>query len=291
MDQVKGRAELYLLLATMLAAVGWIASKLVIQEMPSDVFIAARFLLASLVLLPFCYRDIIKLRLTQIAAVSAVGVFLAGSLLTWIHAVSISTSLSEGAFIMSLAMIIAPITAWLLFQNKPKKAFWIALPLSVLGMALLALSNGWQVDLSQWYFLLASSLLSVHFVLNKRVIRNIKPLSSICIQLFIVGIAGVIAASFVTNEPFEITSHLIFWFSVSTLVATALRYLLQTLGQHSVNMETASLIMILEPIWTLLLSVVVLAEVIQLQKLIGGGIILLSLTVYIKLSKRSAKLN
>jgi drug/metabolite transporter (DMT)-like permease len=64
------------------------------------------------------------------------------------------------------------------------------------------------------------------------------------------------------------------------------RYLLQTLGQVNVKLETASLIMILEPIWTLILSISFLNEVVEVQKLIGGGVILLSLFIYIKFSKK-----
>ena len=70
------------------------------------------------------------------------------------------------------------------------------------------------------------------------------------------------------------------WFAASTVIATSLRYLMQTTGQFSVKIETASLIMILEPIWTLILSVGLLGEVLEPQKLLGGGVILLSLFVY-----------
>jgi drug/metabolite transporter (DMT)-like permease len=86
--------------------------------------------------------------------------------------------------------------------------------------------------------------------------------------------------------PFELTEHAIFWFLISTIVATAIRYLAQTLGQFSVEIETASLIMILEPIWTLLISVTLLNEVLETQKMFGGGAIILSLLLYIKLSRR-----
>ena len=53
------RGEFHLLIATMLAAIGWIASKLVIEGIPGDVFIMSRFFIASLILLPFCYKKVI----------------------------------------------------------------------------------------------------------------------------------------------------------------------------------------------------------------------------------------
>jgi drug/metabolite transporter (DMT)-like permease len=283
-DELRGK--IFLLLATMLAAVGWIASKLVILEMPGEVFIAARFLMASLILLPFCYQQIYALRPKQIAALGGVGMVLAASIEVWVHAISISNTLSEGAFIMSLAMIIAPFISWLLFRVKPNRIFWITLPIACIGIMLLTITTGWEVEKSQWFFLLSSALLSLHFVLNKQVLNTTRPLTSICVQLFMVGIVGCVVMIVVSPERFELNVHVLFWFAVSTVIATSLRYLLQTVGQFTVKIETASLIMLLEPIWTLVLSISVLDEVVEMQKLLGGGVILLSLFIYIKYSKR-----
>ncbi|MCL1092748.1 DMT family transporter [Shewanella kaireitica] len=282
MTKLALRGELLLLLATLLAAFGWVASKQIISEVPGSVFISARFLLASLILLPFCFNHLVKLTAKQLISISAVGMILAACTQIWVYAISISSTLSEGAFIMSLAMIIAPFTSWLLFRVRPNRAFWLALPIAVIGMMLLTLTNGWQVEQSQWYFLLASALLSLHFVLNKRLTASIKPLTSISLQLFVVGLGGVLSLALSQPEAFEVSSQTLMWFIASTVIATSLRYLMQTTGQFSVKIETASLIMILEPIWTLILSIGLLGEVLEPQKLLGGGVILLSLFVYIR---------
>lgn len=285
MNKLALRGELLLLLATFLAAVGWIASKQIITQVPASAFISARFLLASLILLPFCLSQLRELRAKQLFSICAVGVVLAACTQLYVYAISMSSSLSEGAFIMSLAMLIAPFTSWLLFGVTPNRAFWLALPIAVVGMLLLILSNGWQIEQSQWYFLLASTLLSLHFVLNKRLTTNIKPLSSISLQLFVVGLGGLLIVLLEQPQAFEVSKQTLIWFAISTVIATALRYLMQTVGQCSVKIETASLIMILEPVWTLMLSIGLLSEVIEPQKLLGGATILLSLFVYIKLSQ------
>ncbi|MFT6986542.1 MAG: drug/metabolite transporter (DMT)-like permease [Psychromonas sp.] len=280
------RGAFYLLMATLLAAVGWIASKLVVVEVPGDIFIAARFLIASLILSPFCYQNVLSLKAKQVISACAVGLVLALSIQVWVYAVSITNSLSGGAFIMSLAMIIAPLTSWLFFQTRPNKAFWLVLPVAMIGMMLLTLSNGWHVEKSQWCFLLSSALLSVHFVFNKKVTKDVKPLDSIFLQLFTVGISSAIFVAFTKHAPYELSNSVICWFVVSTIVATTLRYLLQAVGQYSVKIETASLIMILEPIWTLILSITMLDETVEPQKIIGATVIFLSLFVYTKLSRR-----
>ncbi|MEL0629821.1 DMT family transporter [Psychromonas aquatilis] len=280
------RGEYHLVLATILAAIGWIASKLVIEGVPGDAFIAARFLIASFILLPFCYKEVLQLSLKQVLSVCFVGLLLTLGIQVWIFAISITNSLSEGAFIMSLAMIIAPFTSWLFFRVKPNRAFWLALPLAVIGMMLLSLTHGWQVEKSQWCFLLSAALFSMHFVFNKRVTNSVKPLVAIFLQLFTVGVISSVYVLLTREVQLELTQSVVFWFVVSTLVATSIRYLFQTLGQFSVKIETAALIMILEPVWTLVLSMTMLGEVLQVQKMLGAGVIFLSLFVYIKLSKK-----
>ncbi|QSA19887.1 EamA family transporter, partial [Vibrio furnissii] len=48
------RAEIILVLTTLLAAAGWVFSKQAIQGLPPFGFIGLRFVTASLILLPFC---------------------------------------------------------------------------------------------------------------------------------------------------------------------------------------------------------------------------------------------
>ncbi|WP_413693639.1 DMT family transporter [Psychromonas sp. KJ10-2] len=280
------RGEIHLVLATLLAGIGWIASKLVITGIPCDLFIASRFFIASFILLPFCYKSILRLNARQVWSVCGVGLMLTLGIQVWIYAVSITNSLSEGAFIMSLAMIIAPFTAWIFFRERPNRAFWIALPIAIIGMMLLTLANGWQVESSQWCFLLSSALFSVHFIFNKRVTNTVKPLVSIYLQLLTVGSVSFIYVLLTQEIEYELNNTVIFWFIVSTLIATSIRYLFQSVGQFSVKIETAALIMILEPIWTLLLSISMLGEEVKLQKLLGAAVIFLSLFIYVKLSRR-----
>ncbi|MGR5177472.1 DMT family transporter [Vibrio mediterranei] len=279
------KGEGYLFLATLFAAVGWVASKYVLQEMPSSSFIGGRFLIASALLLPFCYRNIREISTHLIWKLMAIGSLLALSIHVWVYAVSITKSLSEGAFIMSLAMIIAPLTRWLIFKQRPNRAFWLSLPLAIIGMVFLTLTNGWNIDVSQGYFLLSSCLLSVHFVLNKRASNVVSPLSSICLQMSVVGLSGLLLYLVQGAQPIEYSSHTWLWFTIATFIATALRYLTQTVGQHSANIEVAALIMILEPIWTLIMSVTLLGEILNPYKSIGSALIVLSLYLYIRLSR------
>jgi drug/metabolite transporter (DMT)-like permease len=80
--------------------------------------------------------------------------------------------------------------------------------------------------------------------------------------------------------PDVIESSIWGWFAASALLATSLRYVMQTLGQKGCNPGNAALIMLLEPIWTVILSIVWYGEQLSTNKMIGCGLILLALVFY-----------
>lgn len=281
---LKSRSGEQLILgATIFAALGWVASKQVIQTMPVYGFIGLRFLLAGIVLLPLCYKQLQRTQLVTLLKALLVGSVLGVALLIWIYSVSISENLAEGAFIMSLAMLFAPLLAWPLYKQRPKRSFWMALPIAIVGMGLLSLSSSWQLAENQLFFLISALLLSLHFNLNKQLTQHLSSLPLVCVQLFSIGLVGLVVSYF--SEQWDssvIDSQTLFWLGISVLFATSLRYVLQTQGQKKVSTANASVIMILEPVWTLLLAMVMFGEHLQLQKMLGCGFILLSLFMYRK---------
>jgi drug/metabolite transporter (DMT)-like permease len=272
-------AELWLVVATLIAASGWIFSKEAIEYLPPFGFIGLRFLLASICLLPFCYRDFTRVKSIDFIKAFSVGALLGSALLLWIYAVSISDTLGEGAFIMSLSMLFVPLVAWPLFGDRPTSTFWCSLPFAVIGLILLSLAGGWQQSSSQLWFLFAAMMLAVHFNFNSRYAQRIPVLLLTCIQLFCTGLMGLAVSALFEVWPHNIPDSTWSWFALSVLVATSLRYVLQTLGQKGTSTANAAIIMILEPIWTMLLSMLWLAEQMSFYKVMGCIFILFAIVI------------
>ncbi len=272
--------ELLLVAATLIAASGWIFSKEAIEHLPVFGFIGLRFLLASICLLPFCYRHFSSVNLNDLLKAFCVGGLLGTAILLWIYAVSVSATLGEGAFIMSLSMLFVPLIAWPLFGEKPTGSFWCSLPFAVAGLILLSLAGGWQQSSSQLWFLLSALVLAVHFNFNSHYAQRIPVLLLICIQLCCTGLMGLAMSVLFEVWPANAIPHSTWgWFGLSVLVATSLRYVLQTLGQKATSRSNAAIIMILEPIWTLLLSILWLSEQVSLYKVLGCMLILFAIVV------------
>ncbi|ELL4666898.1 DMT family transporter [Vibrio fluvialis] len=274
------RAEIILVLTTLLAAAGWVFSKQAIQGLPPFGFIGFRFVTASLILLPFCLPALRKASLGDMLRSMGVGVFLGGSIFCWIYAISISDTLGEGAFIFSLSMLFVPLVAWPLFGNKPGRAFWKSLPIAVLGLFLLAWNGEWNASISQIWFLLSAVGIAIHFNFNSQYSAKLPPMLLTTLQLFATGCLGLLLSYFVEAWPQEVSGETWKWFVLSVLLATSLRYLMQTVGQKHANPTNAAILMLLEPVWTLLLSVWIYSESMPLNKIIGCVLLLGSLLLY-----------
>ncbi|ROV61022.1 DMT family transporter [Vibrio ponticus] len=274
------KAATILILATILSAFGWIFSKETIQGLPPFGFVGLRFLLASLCLLPFCIGALKRASWRDIRSAAMVGCLLATALMSWIHAISISDTLGEGAFILSLSMLMVPFVAWILFGQRPKRIFWVSLPVAMSGLAFLSLKDGWQSSTSQLWFLFNAVVLALHFNVNSKYSQTLPILLLTCIQLFVTGVIGLTASAIFESVPVHVEPSIWGWFAASTILATALRYVMQTTAQKQIIPGNAALIMILEPVWTVFLSIAWYGEQISLNKMIGCSLILFALILY-----------
>ncbi|MFT5808181.1 MAG: drug/metabolite transporter (DMT)-like permease [Moritella dasanensis] len=274
------RADFILVITTLLASAGWIFSREAIQVLPTSGFIGLRFILASLILLPFCYRGLFSIDRKTLFEASTVGCFLGSAILLWIYAIGQSDSLGEGAFIMSLSMLFVPIVAWLFFKNRPPRLFWLSLPFAIIGLIFLSQGSAWSLSGSQIWFVISALMLAIQFNLNSHFSQKIPTMVLTCIQLFVTGVLGIFVSFFTETWPDTIGIETWGWLAMSVLIATSLRYALQTAGQKNTTTANAAIIMILEPVWTVILSMVWYDETLGTTQIVGCSFILFSLLVY-----------
>ncbi len=101
-----------------------------------------------------------------------------------------------------------------------------------------------------------------------------------CVQLFSTGAIALTVSLLTETWPDAVATSVWGWFGLSVLVATSLRYLLQTLGQKGASAANAAIIMIMEPVWTVVLSVIWYHEAMPVHKIAGCTLILFSLLIY-----------
>lgn len=283
---------LLMVLVTLLAAAGWLFSKEAIRELPPAAFIGSRFLLAALLLLPLAWLREPPPTRAQLVRAASCGTLLGASLLLWVTAISQSDALGSGAFIMSVATLMAPLAAWGAFRAKPGRHYWLTLPIAIAGLLLLSSSTHWGVSLSLFWFLAAATTLGIQLAVHRHFAQSIAPTWLTCIQLAMTGLLGTLLSLLTEQWPEAGVSHSIWgWFAASVLIATTLRYWLLTHALSKMTTAHAALMMLLEPVWTLLLSTLFYNEPLGGAKLAGAGLVLGALALYqLPLLLRSARL-
>lgn len=275
------KAELFLVLTTMIAAWGWVFSREAVQGMPIFAFLGTRFLLAAIILLPFCRGKANKVSRKQLPKIMMTGGWMALNLVLWIHAVAITDSLGEGAFIMSLAMLFVPLVAWVILKSKPSRYFWEALPVAILGLACLTLFKAQlEFKASQLWFLGAAIVQAIYFCYTSLYTRSVPILPLTTMQLACTGIVGLVLSLFLEQWPASLTTPTIMWFVASVVIATSLRFVLQLIGQKNTTAANAAIIMILEPVMTVFVAAIWYHERMPFIQIVGCILILLALFYY-----------
>jgi drug/metabolite transporter (DMT)-like permease len=273
------RADILLVIVTLLAAISWMFSKEALGEMPPLLFIGSRFLLAGLFLALFSRRSLLGLNPKQWLASAQVGILFGLSMCLWIFGLFYAKNLGEGAFITSIASILVAPISYVFFKAKVEKSNWLALPIALLGLALLSLQQGFRPEPSQLFFLTAAVLLSLTFILNGRAAARMSASALTAISLSFVGVMAIIISAGIEQWPEQATGSMLQWLLLSALIGTAARFLLQTHAQGLTTPSHAAVIMILEPIWTALIAAAWFDERMSLLQALGCSLIFAALII------------
>ena len=267
------QADLLLLLTTLIAAAGWIFSKETLAGLQPQLFIALRFTGAGLLLAVFCIQPLRQLNFKQLISACKVGCFFGLAMIFWILGLKFSQHLGVGAFLASLGIVMVPLLNRLTGGERPPALVYLSLPLVLTGLALLSLDKDFYLGIGEASFLLAAFFLALMFIYNNRAAASVPTLPLTAIQLLVTGlITGLV--SLATEEwDFNQPKVIWGWFLASLLLATSLRFLLQTWAQSMAAPSHTAIIMTLEPIWTAIFASLWFAQTMSLYQILGCSLI------------------
>ena len=277
--QAPWQADALLLLVTALAAGGWIFSKEALAGMPPLLFIGTRFLLAGLILLGFAWPTLRKMPARRIQRGLLVGVLFSAAIAFWVLGLHHSNHLGESAFINSLGILLVPVVARLLFGDRPPRSTWVALPVALLGFALLSLNAGFNIEASQLLMVCAALCFALLINVNTRVVRNVPALPLTTLQLISVGVVLTSLSLVVEHQPLALNKSILGWFMACVLLASSLRFFLQIKAQSMTTPSHAAVILMLEAVWTALIAAWWFGETMTALQLLGCSLIFAALLI------------
>lgn len=266
------KSDLLMVCVTLMAAISWMFSKEAVQLMPPLLFMAMRFLLAGAVLAAFSLPAFRALSVDQFRRGAGVGIVFGIAMSFWVMGLFHASHVGEGAFLVSLGVVIVPIIARTVFKEPQPVSTWLAIPVAVTGLAMLSLQNGFRPEIGQLFFVVAAFIFALYFNLNTRAANQrtstdrsgksvekarVPALPLTAIALLTVGVVTFVES--LVLEPWRPTfadfpPMLVVWIVASALIGTAGRFLIQTYAQSLTSKSHGVVFLVLEPAWVALFA-------------------------------------
>lgn len=291
------KADLYLVVVTLLAAISWIFSREAVLLMPPLLFMSLRFLLAGVLLGAIGYRELSQLSTEACLRATKVGLVFGAGMSCWVMGLFLGTHVGEGAFLTSLGVVLVPIISRVVFGEHQPRSIWYALPVATAGLALLSLKNGFQPEIGQIFYVVAAAIFALYYTLNThaattRHVRigngelqhreKIPALPLTAIVLTTVGLLTTVLS--LALEPWQptfmhFTAEMVGWILASVVLGSAARFLLQTHAQSLSTHSHGVVILVIEPVWVALLAAGWFGETMSSTQFAGCALIFASLLI------------
>lgn len=182
------------------------------------------------------------------------------------------TSAGKAGFITAFYIVIVPVLGIFLHQKAGWK-IWAAVAAALAGLYLLCITDGFSVNIGDFYVFLCALMFSVHILVIDHFAPKVDGVKMSCIQFFVCGIVSLIPM-FLWEEP-RIEGMILSWFPLlyAGVLSCGVAYTLQIVGQKNVNPTVASLLLSLESCFSVLAGWVILGERLSLRE--GAGCILM----------------
>lgn len=273
-------ANMLLMLAGAIWGVGFVAQKTAMDDLGPFSFIALRFFIASLVLLPFAWRECKrpKQALPQLLPIHylqflAIGLCLFAGIAT--QQVGLLTiAVTNSGFLTGLYVVITPLLAVLLFQQWPHPVVWPAALVAMAGIFLLSGGNFAQLQSGDLLTVLSAAFWALQLILIGRFVsQSNRPLTMALVQFMVTCLLATIVA--VLFEPLSVVriQSAAFEILYSGIFATGVAFSLQIIGQRYTTAPQAAIFLSSESLFAALFAAIVLNERIGWVGLVGCALI------------------
>jgi drug/metabolite transporter (DMT)-like permease len=283
-------ADAALLGVTLIWGSTFVMVKNAVTGFPVFSFMALRFALAALILLPLAlrrdrqlpsaYRHHVAPQPGLYLAPTLIGAALFAGYAFQTAGLQLTTPAKAG-FITGLSVVIVPLAAALALRQPPARNAWLGVGLALIGLALLSLTRNLTIATGDLLVLGCAFSFAGHILLTGHFAPRCDPLWLTLGQIVTVALLsaaaallfdlpGAGAAALAAALRLEVIAAAAF----TGILATSLAFGVQTLAQRFTTATHTALIFAAEPVFAGLFSFLLLGELLGPQQLAGCGLIL-----------------
>jgi drug/metabolite transporter (DMT)-like permease len=211
----------------------------------------------------------------RLAAIA--GIFFAGDLTFWHHAIE-AVGAGLATVLGNLSVLVVGFVAWAVLGERPTKATLLAIPIVLVGVALIAGvgGGGYGADpvLGVVLGLLCALCYSGYLIIIRRGGHDLRrPVSPVAIATASTAVTAVLIGLVVGDlDPLPAPASL-GWLALLGITSQSTGYLLISLSLPRLPAVLTSIILLAQPVVTVGLSIVLLAETPSQAQLAGGALV------------------
>jgi len=266
-----GLGVLALLVVTIAWGASFVAMKPAMEKIPVFDFLAIRFTIAAALMVIAKPKVLKAFNGKTLLYGIILGVILGFSYVTQTIGLKLSTA-AITSFITGLYVILTPILIWVIFKKKPKSIVALGAILATVGLGFITIKDA-SFDFGQIWTILCALGFAAHIVGLGRWSPGKDVYALTVIQLTTVAVFCWIGA---LPDGYQAPADGEVWFAVlfTAVFATALAFFIQTWAQSIMDASRVAIILTMEVVFAALTSVAVGQEVLSLQTIFGGALML-----------------
>ena len=189
------------------------------------------------------------------------------------------TSASKSSFLVSLSVLFIPIIEGIIRKSMPSKWTVMSVFVSLVGLRLISGMNGTGFNFGDGLAILSAASYSAYILMMDRKGKDIDDMVLTIIQLGVVSVCCIIAVILLEGFSIEYIKIALIPILIIGVLCTGIATLCQTRAQKVASTESVGILLLGEPLFTLIMAFFILKETILLNGLIGGVLILTSLVL------------
>ena len=272
-------SDLALLLVAMVWGTSYGVAKGALIFYPVLGFLAVRFILTFVLLLPTVLRASGQQRRDALRTGLPLGALMLGIFLCETFGVA-HTQASNAAFLISLCVVFTPLVEWWLLRRRPVRAMFVFAAISLLGAALLSGGLNGQLGFGDGLMLAAAVLRAVTVCQTSKLTRHSSApaLALTAVQAGVIGFGSLLLALCMPGGLPPLPVARAFWQASVYLVlgCTVFAFFAQNWALKHTPPSRVALLTSSEPAFGALFAVLWLGESLSVTGWIGGGLIVLA---------------
>jgi len=271
------RADLLLVFTCAIWGLSFPTVKVALADASPLLFVALRFCLAALILVPGTRLTPLP-RGRELAAGLLLGALLGVGFAT--QAVGLAyTTPSRSAFIVAMSSVLAPVVAYLFARER--LGWWTILALGVAagGIYFLTDPGAGGLNRGDWWTLVTAFVFGGQIVAVRELGLRFDVRRLVLMQIAFTAVGAGVLAPFLEPAHFAVTGRSIGALAYCGVAATAVALLLQMRAQRDMSSGRAALLFCTEPVFASLASWLWLGDRLSFTQWFGGAMIVVGMLI------------